>query len=239
MLPGRVRMFSQNLLKSCVAVAFASRSFSSAGEVFVGRVHVGELRGAERLAVATRHLDRVEHVREADGRVVGHVGVPVLARVGETDRLAVLDDVREIADLRHAGHVDLPVTILACGRSAERSPAARRIELLTGKVKHAVTAEGLQNRREVRVAQGFREIEPRDGRPQDLPARLDGRHRPRAPHASPPHRVVGIILRRVRLRGCTRRGPAPGFGLVGRVATKKRRPQWRSRPRYFAKCTNR
>ena len=35
-------------------------------QVLVGRVHVGELRAAERLAVALGDLDAVEHVGECD-----------------------------------------------------------------------------------------------------------------------------------------------------------------------------
>ncbi len=170
-------MFSQNLLKSWVAVAVESRAFSSGARSLVGGLGVREHRGAEHLTVSPRHLDRVQHVQEPDRLVVGHVGVPVLARVGDADRLAILDDVRKIADLRHAG------LVMAAGeRGLDLAEAPREVseldglELLTGKAQHAVTAERFQNRRKVRVAQGFREIHPPDRRTQDLPARLDGRH---------------------------------------------------------------
>ena len=146
-------------------------------QVLVRGLGVHEHRGAERLTVPTRHLDRVEHVQEADRLVVGHVGVPVLTRVGDPDRLAVLDDVREVADFRHAGLV-----VPARERCLDLSEAPGEVteldglELLAGKAQHTVTAEGFQNRPEVRVAQGFGKIHPPDRRSQDLPARLDGRH---------------------------------------------------------------
>jgi hypothetical protein len=52
------------------------------GQVVVGGVHVAELGVAQRLAVALRDPDAVEHVGEGDLPAVGHVGVPVLPRVG-------------------------------------------------------------------------------------------------------------------------------------------------------------
>src|SRR5262249_20067835 len=112
----------------------------------------------------------------------GHVGVPVLARVGDADRLAVLDDVREIADL---GHSRLVVASGQSGLDTAEPPREvsklHGLEVLTRKAQHAVAAEGPENRCEVRVAQGFREIDASDRRAQDLPARIDGRHR----HSSP------------------------------------------------------
>ena len=50
---------------------------------FIGSVHVGELGAAERLAVAARDADAVQHVHEAEHLAIGHVGVPVLAGVGQ------------------------------------------------------------------------------------------------------------------------------------------------------------
>ena len=51
-----------------------------------------------------------------------------------------------------------------------------RLELLIGEVQHAVSAEGLQNGREVRVAQELGEVEAPDRRSQDVSRRLDRRH---------------------------------------------------------------
>src|SRR5216684_253394 len=133
--------------------------------------------GAEHLAIAAWHLDGVEHVQEADRLVIGHVRVPVLPGVGDPDRLAVLDDVREKPDLRHPGLV-----VPAGQRGLDPAEAPREVPELDGleplirKSQHAVAAERQEERGEVRVAQGFGEVGPPDRRPQDLSARLDSRH---------------------------------------------------------------
>ena len=186
-----------HVLPELVEVVGGRRAFEARLElgrqVLVRGLRVGEHRRAEHLTIAPRHLDGVEHVQKADGLVVGHVGVPVLPGVGDADRLAVLDDVREIADF---GHPRLVVTAGQGGLDPPEAPREvselGRLELLSGKAQHAVPAEGFQNCREVHVAQGFREVQPPDGRPQDLPARLDGPHHPLSPHAPPPHRWSGL-----------------------------------------------
>jgi hypothetical protein len=67
----------------------------------MGGAHVGEHRVAERLPVAVRDFDAVEHVGETDNGVIGHVGMPILPGVGQADRLAVFQDIGEQHDLRH------------------------------------------------------------------------------------------------------------------------------------------
>ena len=118
--------------------------------------------------------------------------MPVLARVGDADRLAVLDDVREIADLGHAGLV-----VPAGERGLDLAEAPGEVseldslEPLAGKAQHAVPAETFQNCREVRVAQGFREVHPRTVAPRICPLGSMAV----MPSSSP---LGGIILRRVR-----------------------------------------
>ena len=109
---GPRRIISQNLLKSCRTVMPSRRRFRSCGSSERRHAYC-ELGVAERLAVAPRHLQRVQHVGERNRRAVGHVGVPVLAGVARADRAPVLDDVRQDHDFRvarlliGAGDVDL------------------------------------------------------------------------------------------------------------------------------------
>jgi hypothetical protein len=143
-------------------------------EVVVSGVHVGELGRPERLSITSRNLDGVEHVREADRRVVGHVGVPVLAGVGKADRLTVLDHIREIADFRHAGHL-----ILSRHRALQASEALREVaqrgsvELLAREVQNAVAAERLDDRCKIRRLQGTREIDAGYGGAENPSGRFD------------------------------------------------------------------
>ena len=51
----------------------------------IGGVHVRELGAAERLAVAVRDADAVEHVHKARHLAIGHVGVPVLPSIRAAD----------------------------------------------------------------------------------------------------------------------------------------------------------
>ena len=112
------------------------------GQIAIGGLRIGELRRAERCAVALGDLDAVEHVGERDHAAVGHVGVPALPGVGEPDRPAVLDDVREDHHLRDVrllvalrADVDLEVAELR----AEVAQLAAG-ELLAGEAHHAVLA---------------------------------------------------------------------------------------------------
>ena len=50
-------------------------------QVVVGGVHVAELRLAERLAVAQRHVLRMQDVGQRNVVAVRHVGVPALAGI--------------------------------------------------------------------------------------------------------------------------------------------------------------
>src|SRR5207245_8409327 len=231
-----------HVLPELVEVVGRRRAFEARLElgrqILVRGLRVGEHRGSEHLTVAPWHLDRVEHVQKADGLVVGHVGVPVLPGVGDADRLAVLDDVREIADLGH------PRLVVTAGQgSLDPTEALRevselgRLELLSGEVEHAVPAEGFQNCRKGRVAQRLREVRPPDGRPQHLPARLDARPRPRSRHAplltaGRDYTAPGSLARLYALQAVA------GLAPSGRDATEKRRPAWRSTPPSFAKSTS-
>src|SRR5215213_12012741 len=65
----------------------------------IGGVHVGELGAAQRLAVAVRDADAVEHVHKARHLAIGHVGMPVLPGIRAADVSAVLLEVRKDIDL--------------------------------------------------------------------------------------------------------------------------------------------
>jgi hypothetical protein len=148
-------------------------------QLVIGGVHAGELGGAERLAVPPRNADAVEHVGEGDLAAVGHVGVPVLAGIGEAEGLAVLDDVGE---RHHLGmrrvlegvrDVDLE-RAEAAGKRLERGG----IEMLAGEAQDAVAAERRQQHAEFRIAERLRQVHAVDGGAEDPPAGRDGDHGP-------------------------------------------------------------
>ena len=130
------------------------------GQIVIGRAHVGEFGATERLAVAVRHLDAVEHVREGDDLAVGHVGVPVLPGVGEADRSAVLDDVGQD---HHLGEARLLIGVGDVDLQRAEARAKRlqsgRVDLLVRKQDHAMSAERFQNGGKVRFAQRLREVD--------------------------------------------------------------------------------
>jgi hypothetical protein len=144
------------------------------GQPVVGRALVAELGVAERLAVAVRDLDAVEDVAEGEGRTVGHVGVPALARVRDAQRPAVLDDIGEdhhLGDaglLVHAGDVDFQL-------APQRAEVLQvlRAQLLTRVAQHAVLAQCAVGEVEFLFGQRLRKVEPLEGRAQGLPARND------------------------------------------------------------------
>ena len=116
----------------------------------VGGVHVGELGAAERRAVAARDADAVQHVHEAHHVAIRHVGVPVLAGVGQADIFAALLQVRQRADMRFvlgigrgAGSLDLAEALGECAQVAD-------VELLIREAQHAVPAERQQDLGELR-----------------------------------------------------------------------------------------
>src|SRR5262249_59296118 len=104
-----------------------------------------------------------------DRLVVGHVGVPVLPGVGNSNRLAVLDDVREISDL---GHPRLVVTPGQRGLDLAEAPREvaklHGLEPLSWKPEHTVTTKSLENGREVRITQGLCEVHTQHRRPENL-----------------------------------------------------------------------
>ena len=74
----------KQLLAFSRALAF-DPSLEIAGQVVIGRAHVGELGGPQRPAVARGDLEEVEDVQERDGPGLGHIGVRVLTGVFEAD----------------------------------------------------------------------------------------------------------------------------------------------------------
>jgi hypothetical protein len=131
-------------------------------------MHVGELGAAQGLAGPARHRDGIEHVGESDGAAVGHVGVPVLAGVGEAERPAVAGDVGEDHHLRMlvvlergADDVDLELAE-AAAEGLERGG----VEPLAWEAQDAVAAERAENDAEVPLAQRLRQVEAFDRRPE-------------------------------------------------------------------------
>ena len=110
-------------------------------KVVIGGVHVGEHRVAERLAVPTRNLDAVEHVGEADERIIGHVGMPILPGIGYADLLSILDNVGEEHDFRHIGlAVSGGLRSLQGTESLRERVQGTRVERLLWKPNHTVFA---------------------------------------------------------------------------------------------------
>ena len=141
----------------------------------VGGVHVGELGAAERLAVAARDADAVQHVHEAHHVAIRHVGVPVLAGVGQADILAALLQVRQRADMRFvlgigrgARSLDLAEAFGECAQVAD-------VELLIREAQHAVTAERQQDLGELPLVDP-RHVDAMDGRAEDRAGRFNGQH---------------------------------------------------------------
>jgi hypothetical protein len=145
-------------------------------QVVVGHVRVHEGGGAEHLTIPARHLHGEQDVHEADRRVVGHVGVPVLPGVGQPDRPAVLDDVGQDVDLRHTRLVKAGEHVLDRAEAAREVPERGGVEMLRRKPQHAISPEGAQDCREVGVAEWLGDIDPTDRRAEDLSGRLDGQH---------------------------------------------------------------
>ncbi len=148
------------------------------GKTVVSGVHAAELGRPERLAVALRDLDAVEHVRERDHPAVRHVGVPVLPRVGKADRLAVLDDVGEDHHLRNArllvGVGDIDLELAEARAEIGELPAG---ELLAREANNAVSPERAQHGVELLLRQRLREVEPLDRRAERLSAADHFHHR--------------------------------------------------------------
>jgi hypothetical protein len=146
------------------------------GQVVVGGLRADEGRRPQHLAIPARHPHRIEDVEEADGRVVRHVGVPVLPGIGEADGPAVLDDVRENPDLGHLRLVIAGEHRLDAAKAPREVAQGGGLQALRGKAQDAKATEGAQDGGEVAVAQGVREIDSPDRGPQDLSARLDRGH---------------------------------------------------------------
>src|SRR5262249_15395495 len=144
----------------------------SCRQVFIRGVHVADLGRAQRLPVAMRDLDAVEHVRERDRPAVRHVRVPALTRVREADRLSVLDDVGQDHHFRDAGLLiricDVDLQLPEAG--AEICKVAPR-QPLAWKPDNAVITQGPQHDLELAARQRLRKIEPLDRRAQSLPTR--------------------------------------------------------------------
>src|SRR5262245_42208815 len=102
--------------------------------------------------------------------------MPVLAGVAQADRLAVLDDVGEDADLRAIAIRVAPAhRALNVAETAGEVAQLLRRQALIGKAQHAVLAERAQQRREVTRFQGLRKVHAPDRRAEYLTACNDFR----------------------------------------------------------------
>ena len=148
-------------------------------EVVIGGAHVGEHRVAERFPVAVRDLDGVEHVGETDIGVIGQVGMPILPGVGQTDQLAVFQDIGEQHDLRH-----IRLAVGAGRRSLKGTELFRkrfqgaRVEGLLGKADGSAAAERRQDGCKLRLGEAFRQIDIVNTNPEGALVRceLHGRY---------------------------------------------------------------
>ena len=124
------------------------------GQVLVGGMHVAELRLAERLAVAHRHMPRVQDVGERDVVAVRHVGVPALAGIVGADLLSVL---LHVGQDHHLGMVRLVVGVgdvdLEFAEAAAEGGELIGVQCLAREAQHAVFAQRAQDRAEVAVRQ--------------------------------------------------------------------------------------
>ena len=88
----------------------------------------------------------MEDVGERDLAAVGHVGVPTLSGIAETDRLAVSHHVRQHHHFRKSGFVELIGDVdLQFAEHAPEADELRRLELLSGEAEHAMLAERTQD----------------------------------------------------------------------------------------------
>src|SRR5262249_43378441 len=158
-------------------------------QVVVGGSRVHEGGGSEHPTIAPPHLHGVEHVQEPDGRVVGHVGVPVLSGIGEPDRPAVLDHVGQDSDLWHLGVLEQPVDRrLDVAEAPREISQVARLEALVGEAQDAVLAEGGQDDPEIGVAQRTRTRRWGGGRARSSP-------RTAAPRICPVGSIVATASR--------------------------------------------
>src|SRR4051794_21995692 len=109
----------------------------------IGGVHVGKLGAAQRLAVAVRDADAVEHVHKARHLAIGHVGMPVLPGIRAADVSAVLLEVRKDIDLG----IFLRLGTTARGRALDLAELLRKAlqlaepELLIGKTQYPMPSK--------------------------------------------------------------------------------------------------
>ena len=122
------------------------------GQIVVGRVHVAELRLAERLAVARRHMLCVQDVGERDVAAVRHVGVPALAGIVGANLLPIA---LHVGQDHHLGMARLVIGIgdvdLQLAEAAAEGCELIRVQRLAREAQHAVVAESAQDCAEVAV----------------------------------------------------------------------------------------
>mmetsp|Transcript_5852 Transcript_5852/g.22971 ORF Transcript_5852/g.22971 Transcript_5852/m.22971 type:complete len:729 (-) Transcript_5852:815-3001(-) len=135
----------------------ADAGLQGLGQGLPGGVLVGE----QRVAPLGRQFLRQQHRPQAGLLHVGQVGVPVMARVTEADRLAVLDDVGHDQQLRVAGQRELVQHM-----DLQRPEAAAEVDLLlrrdalVAEHQHMVVEMGAVNTAEVVVGQRLAEVQP-------------------------------------------------------------------------------
>ena len=140
-------------------------------EAVVRGVHVGELRRAERLAVAARHLHGVEHVGEADRsrcRSCRCASPGPRRRDRSARRSRRCSRGSRLRAPPGGGIARSPRS--GCGRSAARNRAApRRRAAAPGKHSTPWRAERGEDRREIRVGERLRQVDAGDARAEYCP----------------------------------------------------------------------
>ena len=136
------------------------------GQPIVSGCHTGEPCRAQWPPIPTRHLQRVQHVHEGDGFAEGHIGVPILPGIRQTNRLAVLHHVRQDHHLRMARFLERAgdMHFQIAEHAAERDLRGR-IERLSGKAHHAVIGQAVQAESQLLLAEGLRQIQTFDPTP--------------------------------------------------------------------------
>ena len=92
----------------------------------MGRVHIGEKGVTQRLAIAMKRLMRVQHIHEAQRVTTGHIRVPILPGIRQTNRLPVFNDIRKYAHFRHIGILEFTGQRGLDAAKAQRKIAQRR-----------------------------------------------------------------------------------------------------------------
>ena len=126
---------------------------------FIGRVHIGKHRIAQRLAITMRHLMRVQHIHETHRVAIGHIRVPILPGIRQANRLPVFNDIRKYAHFRHIGILEFASQRgLDAAKAQGKIAQSRRFQQLPRKAQHAPFTQSAQNAGEILIRKRLGQI---------------------------------------------------------------------------------